>query len=186
MPVIFLWNSQTRRSTPSDLATKLGEQSFHTPPTKYCTIKYQSSQPQTSRICRCEMSGPGAALRKKKKKKVSANIRCNVFFWQEPKCTQCFRVRSRAWVMFYHSLTFYCLVCLIVSNQRRLKNCIPTQRRQSSHCLLTFHELRYSQRINMDALKKNCRNRSEPEPASVPFSCLYPSADNRCWVNVYF
>lgn len=31
MPVIFLWNSQTRRSTPSDLATTLQEQSFHTP-----------------------------------------------------------------------------------------------------------------------------------------------------------
>lgn len=83
MPVIFLWNSQTRRSTPSDLATKLGEQSFHTPPTKYCTIKYQSSQPQTSRICRCEMSGPGAALRKKKKKK-----------WVQTLDVMCFSGRS--------------------------------------------------------------------------------------------
>ena len=44
-PVIFLWNSQTRRSAPSDLAAISREQSFHIRQTKYCTIKCQLIEP---------------------------------------------------------------------------------------------------------------------------------------------
>lgn len=90
MPVIFLWNSQTRRSTPSDLATTWGEQSFHIPPsTKYCAIKYHLSKPQTSKPTR----RPNKHIEQNKRPRVHlkkwAQTLAVIRVWKESKCTQC-------------------------------------------------------------------------------------------------
>lgn len=115
MPAIFVWKSQTRRSTPSDLATEVGRTKPPHSPTKYCTIKYHlSKRPQTP---------PG---RKKKPTRHTLWMerhcvhsfyfyfyfflkRPRVFnvirVWQNSKRTQCLKAAVFAWLVFSHSLT---------------------------------------------------------------------------------
>lgn len=171
MPAIFVWKSQTRRSTPSDLATEVGRTKPPHSPTKYCTIKYHLSKwPQT----------PPWKKRKKAHSPHAMNgapLCAFLFFyfyfflkrprvfnvicvWQNSKRTQCLKAAVFAWLVFSHSLTLAYFI---------IQGCCCFERDAVGEHLLWFSKIKVlSLHQNASAPQKNCQ-KYEPK-ASFFFS----------------